>query len=87
MSQQIASMHRVGLLASVALCAGVLAGCPASTEAPAKPQAQAPAAPTAIPPQIPSKAVTPVTVDKSPIQGQVDPKEPAQRRAFETGKP
>ena len=87
MSQAFASRYRIGLFLTVALCAGALAGCPASTEAPAKPQAAAPAVPTAIPPQIPSKATTPATVDKSPIQGQVDPKEPAQRRAFETGKP
>jgi hypothetical protein len=35
-------------------------------------------------PQVPASAPASAKDGKAPIQGQVDPKEPAQRRAFET---
>ena len=68
------------LLTSAALCAGVLAGCDKPAE---KSAVTAPAAAALPTPQISSTATTSKD-NLAPIQGQVDTKEPAQRRDFET---
>lgn len=79
------------LLTSAALCAGLLAGCDSAKESAEKTTAAAPAGaalPTPAGAGIPTPKLS-STATKSkdnlpPIQGQVDTKEPAQRRDFET---
>jgi len=75
------------LLASVALGAGLLAGCDRMKEPADRPKAEVPPAVSQLPPQVPSTTVATSKDGKAPIQGQVDPKEPAQRRDFEIKKP
>lgn len=87
----------------VALVAGTLAGCDRTSETANKPQTSHPpqVSATASPP-VPSGTPTVSIVDQipdlappsaaerkdgAPIQGQVDPRQPEQRRAFETKKP
>lgn len=80
------------VLVSAALCAGLLAGCDKTKEPASKPTAgvQNPAGsptvsiPKEVPPQSPPSAAE--RKDGAPIQGQVDPKQPEQRRDFETKK-
>jgi len=71
------------LLVSVVLGAALLAGCDRMKEPAAQPKVGVPAAMSQPPPQVPSTAAAGKDA-KAPIQGQVDPKEPAQRRDFET---
>jgi len=75
------------LLASIALVAGLLAGCDRTKEPAAKPNAAVPSTVSQLPPQIPSTTAATSKDGKAPIQGQVDPKEPAQRQDFEIKKP
>jgi hypothetical protein len=71
------------VLMCIALCAVLLAGCDRMMEPAEKPTAGVPTAVSQLPPQV---ASTPAASKdgQAPIQGQVDPKEPAQRQAFET---
>lgn len=75
------------VLASAVLCAGLLAGCDSAQQPVEKSAATAPSG--AVPPgTVPPKAKLSSTATKSkdnlpPIQGQVDTREPAQRRDFE----
>ena len=73
------------VLISVALAAALLAGCDRTKQADSQENAPVPVANIQPPPQVPATA-TPTEDAKAPIQGQVDPKEPAQRKAFETTK-
>lgn len=88
------------MLVSAALGAGVLVGCDRMNE-PNKPKAgnasemrsQAPPFPHGVPtPSVMNQAppqsppTTTERKDGAPIEGQVDPKEPAQRKAFEDNK-
>lgn len=78
------------MLVSVALGAGLLAGCDRAKQADSPKQVniqQETAVPIVISqpnPKVPASAPASAKDGKAPIQGQVDPKEPAQRRAFET---
>ncbi len=86
-------MNAGSVLISVALAAGLLAGCDRAKQAETKQvdttQAdtqQSSAVPIVISqptPKVPASAPASAKDGKAPIQGQVDPKEPAQRRAFE----
>ena len=70
------------VLTSAALCTGLLAGCD-SAQAPVQETTAAAPAGTAMPtPQL-SPTATKSKGNVPPIQGQVDTKEPAQRRDFE----
>jgi hypothetical protein len=79
------AMNAKVVLLCAALAAGMLAGCdrmktPADNSQVAVPQV------SSLPPLAsPSKESAPKAA-QAPIQGQVDPKEPAQRRDFETSK-
>lgn len=75
-------MKRRWMLACIALCAASLAGCD-RTNAVEKSALEVPAATNQLPPQI-SSAAAESKKEQAPVQGQVDPKEPAQRRDFET---
>lgn len=66
-----------------ALCAALLAGCDSAKQPAEKTTATAPAGTPLPTPQISSTA-TKSKDNLAPIQGQVDTKEPAQRRDFET---
>jgi hypothetical protein len=77
------------MLVSVALGAALLAGCDRAKQADSQQKdSQQKTAVTAVvsqpTPQVPSSAPASAKDGKAPIQGEVDPKEPAQRRAFET---
>jgi hypothetical protein len=69
-------------LTSAALCTGLLAGCDSATQPVEKTTAAAQAAETPPTPKLTSTA-TKSKDNLPPIQGQVDTREPAQRRAFE----
>ena len=71
------------LLISVALGAAALAGCDRTKVSDSQQKAAVSVVNIQPPPQVPYTAA-PSEEAKAPIQGQVDPKEPAQRRAFET---
>lgn len=85
-------MNAIPILVTAVLSAALLAGCnPAPEQSDAVPAGQvpAPAAPIALP--TPQGAQTPPTAAErkegaEPVQGQVDTKEPAQRRGFEAPK-
>ena len=72
-------MNAKRTVASAALLAGLLAGCDRS------PPPAPPAAPPATMSQTPQTAGG-QKAGSPPVQGQVDPKEPAQRRDFEKPK-
>ena len=74
------------MLVCVAVCAALLAGCDRMKEPVAAPKTEFSSAVSPLPPQISSTSAASKD-GQAPIQGQVDPKEPAQRRAFETNKP
>ena len=86
-------MNAKGVLVFVALCVGILAGCNKVSEAPistagaptSPPGAPTPAVMMQAPPQSPSTAAE--RKDSTSVQGQVDTKEPAQRKDFEKPKP
>ncbi len=88
------------VLVSAALCAGMLAGCDKASEAPKSPSG-VPTSPSGVPTSPPG-APTPTVLNQAPpqapstaaerknstsVQGQVDTKEPAQRKDFEKPKP
>lgn len=80
------------VLVSAALCAGMLAGCDKASEAPisspgvptSPPGAPTPTVLNQAPPQAPSTAAE--RKNSTSVQGQVDTKEPAQRKDFEKPK-
>ena len=83
-------MKLLAVVASVAIV--MVAGC--DRESKSVPNAGAGASRSEVPMATPDRTVpNPVTtprpqtgnVEKSPVQGQVDPKEPAQRKDFKTG--
>ena len=86
-------MNTRWVLVSVALGAGMLAGCNKASEAPTStsgaptspPGAPTPTVTMQSPPQSPSTATE--RKDSTSVQGQVDTKEPAQRKDFEKPKP
>lgn len=79
-------MNAKGVLVFVALCAGMLAGCNKASEAPISAAgAPTPTVTMQTPPQSPSTATE--RKDSTSVQGQVDTKEPAQRKDFEKPKP
>jgi hypothetical protein len=72
------------MLVSVALGAALLAGCDRGKQADSQQKNAVPIVMSQPTPQVPSSAPASAKDGKAPIQGEVDPKEPAQRRAFET---
>ncbi|HYN11349.1 MAG TPA: hypothetical protein VET51_01745 [Burkholderiales bacterium] len=85
-------MKLLAVVASVAFSSALISGC--DRESKPIPNAGAGASRSEVPMATPDRtAPNPVTtprpqtgnVEKSPVQGQVDPKEPAQRKDFKTG--
>jgi hypothetical protein len=70
---------------SVAVFVGLITGCDKAKDPADKPAAQIP--PTMNQPPQPSSKAAAGKDGVAPIQGQVDTKQPAQRRDFETKKP
>ena len=74
---------------AIALALGALAGCDRTPDqrAPAGAGGSAPATPQANTPSTPANAGTPSAAEKkegsNPVQGQVDPKQPEQRKDFQ----
>lgn len=78
-------MNTKVVVLSTALCAGLLAGCDRGKEPADKPIAGISPAVVQSPAQMSPKAAANENT-APPVQGQVDTKEPAQRRDFETSK-
>lgn len=85
-------MKLLAVVVSVAFASALVAGC--DRESKPVPNAGAGGTRSEVPMATPDRTVpNPVTtprpqtgnVEKSPVQGQVDPKEPAQRKDFKTG--
>jgi hypothetical protein len=83
MSNQGKPMNTGLVLICVVLTAAALAGCDRTKEADSRQKDPVSVANIQPPPQVPATA-TPTDDAKAPIQGQVDTKEPAQRKDFET---
>jgi hypothetical protein len=88
LSKERNTMNAGLMLVSFALGAALLAGCdrtkPVDKQVNKQEENPVPAVVSQPTPQVPASAPASAKDGKAPIQGQVDPKEPAQRRAFET---